>query len=246
LDLGLRKLVIAVRDEVKGEKARTELLSGRDVKNLSIEVWKLDMLDYESITTFVERVKGLDGLDIAVLNAGVMKQTFDTTSITGHEDTIQVNFLSTALLAILLLPILKAKSKPNEPGRLVWVTSETSFWAKFPEQNSTPLLPAFDKPKGYDIFDRYGTSKLLGQLFVVELAKRVPASKVVITMPTPGWCRGTGLGEIPGFHVGQFIFAGIKRILGRTVAVGARAIVDGAVRGSEAHGQLLQECEVVP
>jgi len=65
-------------------------------------------------------------------------------------------------------------------------------------------------------------------------------------MPTPGWCRGTNLGIIPGFHVGQAIFTAIKRILGRTVAVGARAVVDGVLRGGEAHGMLLQECEVVP
>jgi len=123
LDHGLSKLILAVRDEVKGQNARAELLSGRDSSDLSIEVWQLDMLSYESITTFVERIKGLPSLDIAVLNAGVMKQIYTTSSSTGHEDTTQVNFLSTALLAILLLPILnpKSKSKPNELGCLVWV-----------------------------------------------------------------------------------------------------------------------------
>jgi NAD(P)-dependent dehydrogenase (short-subunit alcohol dehydrogenase family) len=79
------------------------------------------MLAYDSITAFAERAKTLDSLDIAVLNAGVMKQTHAVASSTGHEDTIQVNYLSTALVALLLLPILKDKAKADEPGHLVWV-----------------------------------------------------------------------------------------------------------------------------
>ncbi|KAF4627994.1 hypothetical protein G7Y89_g10159 [Cudoniella acicularis] len=244
LDLGLSKLIIAVRDESKGQKASTNLSPGRDLKNVTIEVWNLDMLSYDSITAFAERAKTLERLDIAVLNAGIMKQTHATTSSTGHEDTIQVNFLSTALLTILLLPILKAKAKANEPGHLVWVQSEMAFWAKFKEKDSTPLLPAFDKPETFNNPDRYSTSKLLGQLFVIELTKRVPASVAIITMPTPGWCHSTALGTIPGLHIGQMIVNGIKRILGRPVAVGARAVTDGAVQSADAHGQFLQECKI--
>jgi hypothetical protein len=80
---------------------------------------------------------------------------------------------------------------------------------------------------------------------VTELSKRVPASVAIITMPTPGWCHGTGLGTIPGLHIAQMIVNGIKRILGRPVAVGARAVTDAAVKGADAHGQLLQERKIV-
>jgi NAD(P)-dependent dehydrogenase (short-subunit alcohol dehydrogenase family) len=205
-----------------------------------MEVWKLDMLFCDSITAFAERAKTLERLDIAVLNVGIMKQTHAAASSTGHEDTIQVNFLSTALLTILLLPILKAKAKTSEPGHLVWVQTEMAFWAKFKEKGSTPLLPAFDKPETFNIPDRYCTSKLLCQLFLTELTKRVPASVAIITMPTPGWCHSTDLGTIPGLHIGEMIVNGIKRILGRLVAVGARAVTDGAVQSADVHGQFLQ------
>jgi short chain dehydrogenase len=104
LDLGLGKLIIAVRDESKGQAARTNLSSCRYLEDGAIEVWKLDMLSYDSITAFAERTKTLKRLDIVVLNAGIMKQIYELAPSTSHEETIQVNFLSTALLAILLLP----------------------------------------------------------------------------------------------------------------------------------------------
>jgi len=245
LDLGLNKLIIAVRDESKGQTASTNLSSGRQLEGSVIEVWELDMLSYDSITAFAERTKTLEHLDIVILNAGIMKQTHTIDPSTGHEESIQVNFLSTALLTILLLPILKAKAQnTTEQGHLVWVQSEMACWAKFKEKDSTPLLPAIDKPENFNLPDRYCTSKLLGQLFVTELTKRVPSSVAIITMPTPGWCYDTSLGTIPGFHIGQIIVNFIKRIIGRPVSVGACAVVDGAVHSPDAHGQYLQECKI--
>ncbi|TVY83916.1 Short-chain dehydrogenase/reductase tropG [Lachnellula suecica] len=243
LDLGLSKLIIAVRNESKGETARIGLSRGRSIPDDAIEVWKLDMLSYESITAFVERAQALERLDIAILNAGIMKQTHTLAPATSHEESIQVNYLSTALLTILLLPVLKVKAKD---AHLVWVQSEVAAWAKFKEKDSDPLLAAFDKPENFDIIDRYGTSKLLGQLFVTELAKRVPSSTAIITMPTPGLCHGTDLGVVPGFNIAQAIVNFMKRIVGRKVEVGARAITDAAVHGPDAHGQYLQECKVQP
>lgn len=245
LDLGLSKLILAVRNESKGQRASTKLSSGTNLEGGTIEVWQLDMLSYDSVVAFAERAKTLRRLDIAVLNAGIMKQIHDIAPSTGHEECIQVNFLSTALLTIILLPILKAKNT-TEPGHLVWVQSEVAAWTKFNEKDSMPLLPASDDPGNFDLFDRYGTSKLLGQLFVTELTKRVPSSVAIITIPSPGWCHGTNLGIVPGFHVAQLIVNGIKRILGRRVTFGARAVTDGAVQDSDAHGQYLQECRIQP
>lgn len=246
LDMGLSKLIIAVRDESKGQTARKNLLSRHLFQDRSIEVWSLDMSSYDSISAFVEKAKTLERLNIAVLNAGIMKQTYDIVS-TGHEECFQVNYLSTALLTVLLLPVLKAKAKnASEPGNLLWVQSELASWGKFKEKDSLPIFPAFDNPETFNIFESYSTSKLLGQLFVTELTKRIPSSVAIITMPTPGWCRGTSLGVIPGVNLGQIIVNCIKSILGRSAAVGARAVTDGAVRNSDAHGKYLQECNVKP
>jgi short-subunit dehydrogenase involved in D-alanine esterification of teichoic acids len=51
------------------------------------------MLSYDSITAFAERAKTLEHLNIAILNAGIMKQTHAINPSTGHEESIQVNFL---------------------------------------------------------------------------------------------------------------------------------------------------------
>ncbi|KAI1358518.1 retinol dehydrogenase 12 [Xylaria arbuscula] len=249
LDLGLSKLIIAVRDSSKGEKAREELLSGRaSSSHLSLEVWELDLQSYESVVTFVDRASGLDRIDIVVLNAGVSKQFFDLTPSTGHEETIQVNALSTALLAILILPILKSKNAIEQPARLVIVSSDTASWAHFRERSyHTPLLPALDKPETFTITDRYATSKLIGQLFVAELAGRVPSSVAIITMPNPGWCYGTGLGHVPGGTWGERVVSVPRRILGRHPTIGARVSTDAAVRhGAEAHAKYLEDCEIQP
>lgn len=244
LDLGLSKLVIAVRDEAKGQFAKTHLLGGRP--GGSVGAWKLDLQSYDSITAFAERTKTLERLDIVVLNAGVSKQFFDVTPSTGHEESIQVNVLSTALLTILLLPILKVKNSPEHPGRLVIVSSDVASWAKFKERKSTPLLAALDKRENFSL-DRYPTSKLLGQLFVTELVKRVPASVAVITLPNPGWCYDTSLGHVPGGALGERIVAIPRRIIGRRAEIGARSITDAAVRhGPEAHGQYMEDCEIQP
>jgi NAD(P)-dependent dehydrogenase (short-subunit alcohol dehydrogenase family) len=73
--LKLSRLIIAVRSRSKGEDARSKL--GQEYPNAKIEVCELEMGSYESIRDFVQRMKQLDRLDIAVLNAGVVRATFE-------------------------------------------------------------------------------------------------------------------------------------------------------------------------
>lgn len=246
LDLGLSRLILAVRNESKGQAAKQKLLAGKSPDKQVVEVWPLDLMSYESITSFVERVKGLDRLDIFVNNAGVSKLAFEINENTGHEEAIQVNYLSPALLTILILPILKGKNPPSQPGRLVIVNSDVASWPKFKERVSVPLLPALDKKSSFDSQDRYYTSKLLCQFFVSELAKRVPASVAIVNAPNPGLCKSALYREYDGTLAG-FLFGIFKGILGRTVSVGARGLTDAAVKhGQECHGQYLEDCRIQP
>ncbi|KAI0896466.1 NAD(P)-binding protein [Annulohypoxylon nitens] len=247
LDLGVSNLILAVRSEAKGEAARTQLLSDRSVPNSTVEVWQLDLESYESIFAFVERTRSLKRLDIVILNAGVAKQFYSTTPSTGHEEVIQVNVISTALLTILLLPVLKAKASSDGPSRLAIVSSDTTYWAKFRERNSVPLLPALDKEENFNQFDRYPTSKLLTQLFMTELAKRIPSSVAVITLPNPGWCYDTALGHVPGGTMRERISYLPRRTIGRSPSIGARVVTDGAIEhGQESHGEFIQDCQIQP
>lgn len=244
LDLGIEKLILAVRDEAKGAAARETL---RTASKVIIEVWKLDLSHYDSVTAFTERAKTLPRLDFVVLNAGVFKVTFDQNPDTHHEEVIQVNYLSTALLTILMLPVIQSKNTSEAPGRLVLVSFETSAWAAFKERESRPLLPAFDKPESFDMQERYYTSKLLGQLFMVELVKRVPPSVAIINACNPGLCHGSGLHHETTSSVAGYIFAAIKRIIGRSTQIGARFLTDAAVNhGEESHGQYLGDGKLKP
>ncbi|KAH8159955.1 hypothetical protein CIB48_g8288 [Xylaria polymorpha] len=244
LQLGLDTLILAVRDETKGAAARETL---RTVSKATIEVWKLDLEQYDSVTAFVERAKTLPRLDFTVLNAGVFKATFTQNPDTHHEEAFQVNYLSTALLTILMLPVIQSKNTPQAPGRLVIVSSEVSAWAEFKERESRPLLPAFDKPEFFEMQERYYTSKLLGQLFLVELVKRIPPSVAVINACNPGLCHGSGLHHETMTGLPGYIFAGIKRIIGRSMRIGARCLTDAAVKhGEESHGQYIGDGKLKP
>ena len=247
LDLRCSKIILAVRSEVKGEAARQELPKGRDLKPGAIEVWKLDLSSYDSIIAFAEHAKSLDRLDIAILNAGIFKVGEEFHAKTGYEEDVQINYISNMLLIILLLPVFVAKTKGKTPGRIVLVSSDMSGWAKFEERSESPLLPAFKhKMAKWDMSERYGTTKLLGQLFLVELTKRVPPSTVTVTCCNPGMCYGSGLSqELPA--PGRAIFWIVQHIVGRSCSVGARTYLHAAANlGEEVHGQYVEDKTLHP
>lgn len=245
LDLG-GKVIIAVRDERKGEIAQHGLLEGRTLAPGSVQVWKLDLSSYESIIAFAQRAKGLEHLDIAILNAGVFKVT-ESFGATGYEDSVQINYLSNILLTILLLPIIKDKKTGNGPGHICLVSSDTAAWATFNERHSERLLPAFkQKAASWDMGDRYGTSKLLGQLFLTELVKHVSSSVVTVDCANPGFCAGSDLGRETSGIV-RFVYRIQCSLLARTCAVGARTLVHAVTTlGEKAHGQYVEDGKIQP
>ncbi|OAL66248.1 hypothetical protein A7C99_3356 [Trichophyton rubrum] len=246
LDLGLSKLILAVRNETKGEDAREKLLSGRNANNHSIEVWKLDLLSYDSIVSFVGRTKSLEQLNFFVNNAAFTRLSFVINEKTGHEEIIQVNYFSLALLTILILPVLRDKNSAQQPGRLVNVSSDTASWARFRERGSVPLLPAFDREENFHPQDRYATSKLLAQLFLTQLAKRLLPSIAIINTPNPGLCQTSLTRNFKGSLQG-ILFGIFKLVFARTATIGACSITDAVVNhGSESHGQYLEDGAVQP
>ena len=203
------------------------------------------MKSYDSVTTFTQRCAGLPRLDFAILNAGIFKVNQEIVKPTGHEEVLQVNYLSTALLALQLLPIMDKKNvSGSRPGTITIVGSETAEWAAFKEQTQNPIFPAFNDPKYFDMQDRYYTSKLLEAIFVVELCAVLPSSKAIVNLVNPGFCYGSGLHtEVTGAL--GFVFGLYKRMIGRSTSIGARPLVDAAVvQGAGSHGQYLSDCAV--
>ncbi|KAF2644248.1 NAD(P)-binding protein [Massarina eburnea CBS 473.64] len=248
LDLGLSRLILAVRNSTKGEIASKSLSSGREHSSCEIEVWDLDLSSYESIIKFAERAKALESLNIVVLNAGVFKANEGYNPITRFEEDVQINYLSNVLLASLLLPVMRTPLGAH-PNRLVFVSSDTAGWAKFNEKESRPILDAFKQQNArkWDMQERYGTSKLLCQLFLTELVKHIPASVVTVTAANPGLCYGSELGREGSGTVLGFIVDTVTRFVGKPCDVGARSITHAAVSfGEEVHGQYVEDGRIRP
>lgn len=255
LNAGLSKLILAVRNEKSGQAAAQTLMASRKDGPQNVEVWQLDLSEYASVAAFAERVGNLEARpDIVVLNAGLLCAKPTTNTSTGHDEDIQVNYLSTVLLLVLLLPILKKKpsaatATKNPVPHISVVTSVMAHWAKFSERNAEPLLSAFDGEASpdWDMEERYSVSKLLALLFMSELIRRVPREVAVINAPAPGLCYGSGFmrqmaGTITGFFIGIFY-----RLFGHSCTVGASQVVAAAVRaGPESHGHFMENGKLRP
>ncbi|KAJ7250194.1 hypothetical protein B0H12DRAFT_1324321 [Mycena haematopus] len=173
LGLGLSRLVLAVRSTERGNAAAARMR--RMYPKATYEVWELDMSSYPSVQAFARRVETqLSRVDIVILNAGLGRLIF-TTAETGHQETLQVNYLSTMLLTVLLLPILKAK-RPREgtPSHLTIVSAALTLAAKNQEET-------------------YNASKLLAHMFMWHLVDYVSADDVIVNLSDPAWCKGTDL-----------------------------------------------------
>lgn len=98
-----------------------------------------------------------------MLNAGVFKFKWTTSASSGIESSLQVNHLSTALLSLLLLPILlKTAEEYGHPTRLIVTSSEVHMWTLFKEQKAEKILDRLnDKQFFGDTMDRYSVSKLV-------------------------------------------------------------------------------------
>ena len=104
-----------------------------------------------------------------------------------------------------------------------------------------------DKMPKWDYGQRYGTSKLLGQLFLTQLVRHIPASIVTIDCVNPGLCYGSGLGREGKGKALYYVFRVGSRALGRSCSVGARSITHAAVSwGEDVHGQYVEDSKLRP
>ncbi|KAK8120201.1 hypothetical protein PG999_004321 [Apiospora kogelbergensis] len=97
LQLNLSRLILAVRSQAKGDVAAEALR--REFLEARIEVWILDLEDPGSVSAFAIECQTLGRIDMVILNAGVQNKDCVVSPKTGKEQTFQVNYLSTIMLA---------------------------------------------------------------------------------------------------------------------------------------------------
>jgi NAD(P)-dependent dehydrogenase (short-subunit alcohol dehydrogenase family) len=246
LAVNLSHLILAVRSLEKGEAAAEKLRKRHPAA--TVDVWQLDMSSYTSIQEFAKRAETeLDRIDKVILNAGVINLSYRTVPGTGHEETIQVNYLSTMLLTVLLLPVLKAQrsARGGQPAHLTIVSAALTLAAKIPNRDARPLLPSFDDAGQFNPQEHYHSSKLMAQMFLWNLVDYVSADDVIVNLADPAWCKGTNLNRDAKGVIK--VALNMFEMTGRTPEVGASCFVDAVVnKGKESHGCFLMSWKIHP
>jgi NAD(P)-dependent dehydrogenase (short-subunit alcohol dehydrogenase family) len=183
----------------------------------------------------------------------------------GEEDelTMVVNVISHMLLALLLLPKMRATAvAKGRPGVITFTGSFTHWMTAFPERTAPDIFAGLADRKTARMRDRlvvsrvgiyevlilrrYYVSKLI-QLLVVrefaeELTKSTKPGKIITSVINPGFVA-TNIMRHEGWLF-QIYLKGLRKMLARTAEEGSRTLVHGALGGEETHGQYLDDCKV--
>ncbi|KZO93413.1 NAD(P)-binding protein [Calocera viscosa TUFC12733] len=256
LQLGASPVYLAVRTTAKGDTARERLLADPVVKqknpNAVVKVYQLDMSTWDGVTAFASKFKSDrktagERLDVAILNAGIANLNFELAP-TGNEAVIQVNHFSTALLSLLLLPLLESSTTPEHTARLMIVTSEShgrveSLKACPPDDYN--YLASLNDKKTFSTMDRYGLSKLLIIFFLRELSTRVSSDKVIINSVCPGMIKTELTRQVPWYA--QPVVWILYTIMANPVEKGAACHVHAvATVAKESHGLWYEKMKLTP
>ncbi|KAG2336549.1 short-chain dehydrogenase [Suillus weaverae] len=235
------RLIIACRSKAKGKAALTEI--ERETGYSGCELWILDLANFASVTAFADKFeKEVGALHILVMNAAIALPVYQHTT-DGWESILQVNYLATSLLSLLLIPqLVAAGRKSSTPSRMVIVSSGALYWmtpTKEMKTSSKPLEMLGSEewciPEHMRL--RYSESKLLNLFFVRALTDRLqsitPLSAIAVT---PGFCYSQLRRvwyEQPTFSFAKIALAIQERLLAWTAEQGGRQLVFAAVGGRD-------------
>jgi NAD(P)-dependent dehydrogenase (short-subunit alcohol dehydrogenase family) len=240
LNLGAESLIIGSRSIERGNKAKLELEQATNRRNV-IKVWELEMNSFRSVKTFVDRVNNeVDRLDIALLNAGLWNRAYSQ-SPEGWEETLQVNTLSTSMLALLLLPKLKKCAYAAHPAHLSVVSSQQFVRVKAESlQTEDLLLPYLNDPVNFKGPKQYGISKLLLEFVmkrIADLSRNEDGTHpLIVNTISPGLCA-SGLGRQYNSWYEKCVVWVMYKLFARTTEQGSRSLVSATVQGVESQGK---------
>lgn len=256
LELSASHVILAVRNTSKGDIARDHLeaCTGRTG---AISVHELDMNSFASVKTFAERVnQRFKRIDVVILNAGLYNREYFT-SPEGWEETLQVNTLSTTLLALLFLPKLRS-ARLADPASLPHLVLVSSGLHARIARSSLPSLPQNilstlnNPPEPAAAFNggrQYAISKLFLMYAVKSLASLATSPsgepQIIVTSCCPGLCVSDLGRQYNSWFEGwvQWAFYGL---FARSTEDGSRTLVDASTLGEEAHGGYLKNGELRP
>lgn len=236
-------MILAVRSITKGEEAKKSIEESEKRTGV-VEVWDLDLASYASVKAFAAKAETLQQLDVAVLNAGMLTSEFMLAE--DNERTITVNVISTFLLALLLLPKLRATAvSTQKPSVLTLTGSFVHFGTAFPERNNERIFRSLAEKEGARMNDRYNVSKMIELLCLRELASELTKSaedgRVIASLINPGYVDTQIQRESQGMQ--KLKVWAQRRVFARKTEVGSRTLVSAAEGGDETHGAYLDDCK---
>ena len=199
------RVVLAVRDPARGERAAAGLTG-------DVEVRQLDLADLSSVRAFAAAWTG--PLDVLVDNAGIMHVPAGRTA-DGFELQFGTNHLGHFALTCLLLPhvtdrVVTVSSFLHRRGR---IDLDDLNWER----------------RRYSPEGAYAQSKLANLLFTLELQRRLTAagSPVRATAAHPGWAA-TNLQGQSGNRLKDAALAVGNRVVATSAAQGALPVLMAA------------------
>ncbi len=184
------EVIIAVRNQEKGEKALQKIKSQN--KDANVKVMFLDLASLHSVKSFATEFKQQYArLDLLINNAGVMMPPYSKTQ-DGFELQFGTNHLGHFALTAQLIDLIK--STPN--SRIVNVSSNAHKMGNldFDDLNW--------ENRKYKSMKSYGDSKIANIYFTYELARGIDRTSEgpVVACAHPGWTatelqRHTGVFE---------------------------------------------------
>ena len=278
--LNARKVILGCRSPEKGDAAKRDIEStlqqpkGDAVATDPdrIEVWQVDLETFDSVKAFCGRAADLERLDVVVENAGIYSGEFRLAE--GYERSVTVNTISTWLMALLLLPKLRATkeafyggdAKPDAAAEaaardgtksdvphLVIISSNAHFYGKLKGLDGPSIFEEYKNDR--DLLQHYSGSKLLSLLAGREVASRMllrskaeekeeGKTQVVLNFVDPGTCQSELLRNGTSSWLANLMMGAFLPLLGRTAEAGARTYVAAAVAGRESHGKYLEDCKL--
>ncbi|RDW82104.1 hypothetical protein BP6252_03216 [Coleophoma cylindrospora] len=247
IDLGAASVIITARNKSRGDAARQSIEAQTKTEGKGrVKVMELDMNTFAGTKSFADRVKAeVKSIDCVLLNAGLLNTEFVPSS-EGWVEEIQVNVLSTALLALLLLPWLKIVGKGK--AHLGFVTSgllqDVDINGDFPKEN---VLAYFNKPenrpKPPPRDPMYPLSKLLEQYIANEIAKLAlgPDGKpeVIVNTICPGMTVSNLARQYKTSLAASVAVGAFLRLIAKSTAGGARTYILAALTTPSEHGKFI-------
>ena len=178
LNKGFR-VILACRSMERGAAARDKLRTqGGGFRPSAVSVSQLDTSSLKSVRDFASRVLA-QGTPVHVLmcNAGIMMGP-RRSSVDGHELQFATNYLGHFLLVETLLPLLSASGTPDNPARIIHVSS---IAGRFGRLQLDDIMHAKGGDEGYDTLRVYQQSKHAQIVYSHSLAARLAASSACVT-----------------------------------------------------------------